>query len=303
MSKNKGFYKHESSDAHSEASSRIAAQSQHADVGSLISSSYATKSSENRNILKKIFASVIFLARQSLPMRGTSSKLAEEEINSNFHQLLLLRSEDDPSLKNWMAKSNEKYTSPEIQNEILQIIALGMLRNIGKKLQAAKFFTIMADESADISNKEQLVVCIRWVDDDLTAQEEFIGLHPLKDTSSKAIFDVLSDAILRLGIKISDGRGQCYDGAEAMSGAKNGVAKKFKEQNPKILYIHCYGHAVNLAVKDTCTKVRSMKDCFDIAREITKLIKDSPKKETLLKEIREESANSHKGTHELDRER
>ena len=85
LSKNKGFYKHEPSDAYSEASSRIAAQSQHADVGSLILSSYATKSSENRNILKKIFASVIFLARQSLPMRSTWSKLAEEEINSNFH--------------------------------------------------------------------------------------------------------------------------------------------------------------------------------------------------------------------------
>ena len=54
MSKNKGFYKYESSDAHSEASSRIAAQSQHADVGSLISSSYATKSSENRNILNSL---------------------------------------------------------------------------------------------------------------------------------------------------------------------------------------------------------------------------------------------------------
>ena len=196
-----------------------------------------------------------------------------------------------------MAKSNEKYTSPEIQNEILQIIALGMLRNIAKKLQAAKFFTIMADELADISNKEQLVVCIRWVDDDLTTHEEFIGLHPLKDTSSKAIFDVLSDAILRSGIKISDGRGQYYDGAAAMSGAKNGVAKKFKEQNPKMLYTHCYGHALNLTVKDTCTKVRSMKDCFEIASEITKLIKDYPKKETLLKEIREESANSHKGIH------
>ena len=64
-----------------------------------------------------------------------------------------------------------------------------------------------------------------------------------------------------------------------------------------MLYTHCYGHALNLAVKDICTKVRFMKDCFDIAREITKPIKDSPKKETLLKEIREESANSHKGIH------
>ena len=26
------------------------------------------------------------------------------------------------------------------------------------------FFTVMADETADISNKEQVVACIRWVD-------------------------------------------------------------------------------------------------------------------------------------------
>ena len=108
-----------------------------------------------------------------------------------------------------------------------------MLRNIAKKLQAVKFFTIMADESADISNKEQLVVCIRSVDDDLTAHEEFIGLHPLKDTSSKAIFDVLSDAILRLGIKISDGRGQYYDGAAAMSGEKMELRKRSKNRTPR----------------------------------------------------------------------
>ena len=49
----------------------------------------------------------------------------------------------------------------------------------------------MADESADISNMEQLVVCMRWVDEKLIGHEEFIGMHPIKDTSSKSVFEVL----------------------------------------------------------------------------------------------------------------
>ena len=35
-----------------------------------------------------------------------------------------------------------------------------------------KYFTIMADESADIANEEQLVICFRWVDDDFEIYED-----------------------------------------------------------------------------------------------------------------------------------
>jgi len=46
-------------------------------------------------------------------------------------------------------KEPEKYTSPEIQNELLEAIALGTIRQISVN---------MADETADVSNKEQLFV-------------------------------------------------------------------------------------------------------------------------------------------------
>ena len=36
-----------------------------------------------------------------------------------------------------------------------------MLRKISRNIQNATFFTIMGDETADISNKEQLVLLIR----------------------------------------------------------------------------------------------------------------------------------------------
>ena len=84
--------------------------------------------------------------------------------NSNFHQLLNLRAQENPEFIEWLRKRDEKYTS-EIQNELLEAMAPGMMRQISANIQNATFFTIMADETADVSNKEQLVICIRRVDD------------------------------------------------------------------------------------------------------------------------------------------
>ena len=68
------------------------------------------------------------------------------EENSNFHQLLKLRAQENPEIIEWLRKRDDKYTSPAIQNE----------GQISANIQNATFFTIMADETADVSNKEQL---------------------------------------------------------------------------------------------------------------------------------------------------
>ena len=57
--------------------------------------------------------------------------------------------------------------SPQIQNEMIEVLALGVLREISQNIQDAVMYTIMADETADVSNKEQVVVCIRWVDGEM----------------------------------------------------------------------------------------------------------------------------------------
>ena len=133
----------------------------------------------------------------------------------------------------------------------------------------------MADETADKSNTEQLVICLRWVDDNLEAHEEFIGLHPSADD----VFPVIKDVLLRLNLNISDARGQCYDGTEAMMGKNSGVATKFKEINSKMLTVHCYGHALNLAVGDFVKNVQPMKNTLDTTKENCDLEKKIPKPE------------------------
>lgn len=98
-------------------------------------------------------------------------------------------------------------------------------------------------------------------------------------------------------LKIENLRGQCYDGAAVMSGNKTGVAVRFKSSNQKALFTHCYGHALNLAVKDACNKVPCLKNTFDCAFEVIKLIKKSPQRETMLKQLRMNTKNEDKSVH------
>ena len=84
------------------------------------------------------------------------------EDNSNYIQLLRLR-EDDQRVISWLQKKTDKYTSGEAQNELLKIMAHQVLHKVGSNLQGTLFLTVMADETTDISNREQVMICLRWV--------------------------------------------------------------------------------------------------------------------------------------------
>ena len=68
-----------------------------------------------------------------------------------------------------------------------------MLREIASNLHNTPFYTIMADETTDSSNKEQFVVCFRWVDDELEVHEDFIGLHMVESIDAATLYAVLKD--------------------------------------------------------------------------------------------------------------
>ena len=79
--------------------------------------------------------------------------------------------------------------------------------------------------------------------------------------------------LLRMNLRIEDARGQCYNAAPSMKGANTGVAAQFKSLNEKMLHVHCYGHALNLVAKDSCIKVKCLKETFEAVPEISLLVK------------------------------
>lgn len=75
-----------------------------------------------------------------------------------------------------MKRKNELYTCADTQNEMWQIMALAILRDTAKDIKNLVYNSLMADEATDGSNREQLVIVIRLVSEDLVSYEEFIGL-------------------------------------------------------------------------------------------------------------------------------
>ncbi len=118
---------------------------EHLDIG------HASKKHENRKVLLTISENMRFLARQGIPFRKWSEE--SNEINSNFMQLLLLRSVDNPNISQWLSRKNYTYVSKDIQNEIARLMAHKIMRDITSNLQA-EFYSILADEITDVSNKD-----------------------------------------------------------------------------------------------------------------------------------------------------
>ena len=222
--KKKGFRKHETSASHQEAVARYISTPAEVigDVGEIMCNQHAEEKRKNRKALLAILANIKYLARQSLPLRGNWNLETGGEEHSNFYQLLKLRAQDNLEILDWLRCKEDKYTSPDIQNEILAVMAQRMLCEISENIQNATFFTIMADETADISNKEQLVVGIRWINENFVVHEDFIGMYHMERTTADHIVAVLKNALTSMHLRIENARGQCYDGASTMAGKKMG---------------------------------------------------------------------------------
>lgn len=165
--------KHESSKCHQESVLKVETLPRTCgDIGEIVSKKHAEEKSDNRDCLRKILSSIRFLARQGLPLRGDS-----DESDGNYIQILKVRGEDDSRMIEWLKRKNDKYTCGDAQNEMIQIMALSILRDIAQNIRNSVFYSIMADETTDVSNREQFVLVLRHVDEKLLAHEEFIGLY------------------------------------------------------------------------------------------------------------------------------
>ena len=110
------------------------------------------------------------------------------------------------------------------------------------------FFAILADETCDISNKEQLSVCIRWIDEKFEIHEDIVAIVHVQKTDSESLYMELMNTLTSVGLSIENCRGQGYDGAAAMMGHLNGVW--LQRDEPRAIPVHCFAHSLNVCLQD-----------------------------------------------------
>lgn len=112
----------------------------------------------NLVLLKGIFDTINYLARQSLPFRGHRDSGGifndQQGINDgNFRNLIRLLASRDDFFRNALESSpkNATYLSSTMQNEIIVIMNEIALTKLLQKVIKSEFFSILADESSDVS--------------------------------------------------------------------------------------------------------------------------------------------------------
>lgn len=239
----------------------------------------------NRAKLLPIIKCAIFLLKQGLPFRGhrddSKHLLIAENNPGNFQALLKLASDfGDETLSSCLndGPKNATYKSKTIQNQIINVVGDFLVSGIVKDIKSSKFYSILADEASDVSNKEQMALVIRYLGENFEIKENFIGFFDCnKGLSGEQLSKVVLSAVQKTGLSMDNCRGQGYDGAGAMAGSEKGVAKRITDKYPKALYIHCHSHILNLCVMKV-VKITLVENMFDSCRVISDFFNNSPKR-------------------------
>lgn len=295
--KGAGFSQHSNSFLHKNSmvcwASYKQQQQQNQSVGSQISKARQTLIKENRDYLKIIIESVLFLAHQGLALRSHDESESSGN-KGNFLELLTLLSKHNEVLykKLKLGPKNAKYTHHTIQNEILEIASNLILSKISSQVKKAKYFSVMADETKDIRKVEQVSVVVKYYLDG-KIYERFLGYRPADDLNADSMFNYIKERLSICGIDINNCVGQTYDGASVMRGKNRGVQALFREQVPQAIYVHCFNHRLNLVIVKVCKNIPECNDFFSLLESLYVFISGSSIHSQFLK-IQKEISNDAK---------
>ncbi|XP_024965943.1 zinc finger MYM-type protein 1-like [Cynara cardunculus var. scolymus] len=107
--------------------------------------------------------------------------------------------------------------SPSIQKDIAACFANLIFKSICKEV-GDDVFSLLVDESSDVSKKEQMVVVLRYVDACGIVMERFFGIVHVTGTPSSILKFVIDTLFAEHGLSLKQVRGQGYDGTNNMHG-------------------------------------------------------------------------------------
>ena len=162
------------------------------------------------------------------------------------------------------------------------------------EVKQTRMFSVMADEAADISNKENMSLVLRYVDSSKNIREQFVGFRLCgEETTGNAIKESIINSVHDLGLTMDNCRGQSYGGAGNMASRYVGASTLIQHQFPKAIYVHCMNHSLNLCVADTCS-LAMVQNMMGTVEKLSEFFSNSPKRQNhFVDKIKELLPNSN----------
>ncbi|KAJ4770893.1 zinc finger MYM-type-like protein [Rhynchospora pubera] len=190
-----------------------------------------------------------FILRQGLAFRGNDESEGSSN-RGNFLELLRFLADHNVMIEGVVlqnAPSNMKLVAPEIQKDIIAADAAETTNKIMEEL-GDELFSLLVDESHDVSGKEQMAVILRFVNKQGSIVERFLAVVHVKETTSLSLKAALEELFCNHKLSFSRLRGQGYDGASNMQGEFNGLKALILKENSSGYYVHCFAHQLQLVL-------------------------------------------------------
>lgn len=239
--------------------------------------SYQDTTERNKNGVKAIIDLIAVCGQQNIPIRGHTDE------RGNFQAILNYRADGDEALKQYLqlAPSNANYCGHQVQNELIELCGKQIQNAILEKCRKAQWFSVLSDETADISNSEQVSILVRYVDSDSggknSVREDFLCFVSTADTTGETLTKVLLDKLNEFDLDPVNMVGQGYDGAGNVSGKVRGVQARVKQLYPAATYVHCRNHALNLAIVHS-TRIPLVRNTLGSVQDMVSFMTASPKR-------------------------
>lgn len=266
---------------------------------------------ENRERLRPIIETLIFCGQQNIPLRGHrddgrlidtgNSESSPTSNEGNFRELLRLRIRSgDVNLKKHLENTSSRatYIGKNIQNELLDCIGSVIKSQILKNVQNAGVYSIMFDETTDVSCIEQLSLTLRYVINN-EVHEDFVcfvdayrsirltdisGSGEIKLTG-QALGHIVLDVLTKdLALDLKCCVGVATDGCAVMVSEDYGAVTTIKKECPIAVYCPCFNHALNNSLAQT-SKIVPIRNTIGTLKEIIAFFNASAKRHLVLENI------------------
>ncbi|XP_055584769.1 uncharacterized protein LOC129737633 [Uranotaenia lowii] len=152
-------------------------------------------------------------------------------------------------------------------------------------------FSIMIDESTDLSTAKTLAIVVRILDDNGTdlfkVSDQIYRVVELKVSDHKSVYNAIVEEFVKDGIdyKKKKLKGFASDGASVMMGLENSVMRLLKKDCPDLIVIKCTCHSLALSASYACKKMPPYLE--QLLRDIYSYVSHSPKRLSEFKTIQD----------------
>ena len=145
------------------------------------------------------------------------------------------------------------------------------------------FFSILVDESRNISVKEQMSLVLCYMNKKGIIIERFLSVVHVASTTVLLLKYTIECLVCEHNLSLSNLREKSYDGASNMQGDINGLKTLILKDNKSAFYVHCFAQHLQLTLVAIAKNHNNIAEFFYVVSNLITVVGGSCKRRDTLR--------------------